>query len=227
MRSIRLPIEPTQAKAYKDPPPSDLVFVSAKIYTIFMGMVDVSIVISILSLIISITVGYMAYFRRGRLYFSVPSKIGIQKYSVEQLIICFPVVVVNSGVLSKTINRLHAEIVSIETADIDKYVLDAVFQWDHFPPGSNDLYESISPIIVPSRYNVKVPIGLISRDNVKTLSKGHYKFILYASIGPKLFKKPRLKEVLRFKFEGSYGALGRINNGIWEFYDSDHDDPNT
>ena len=43
-----------------------------------MEKVDVSIVISILSLIISLIVGYFAYFRRGKLYYSIPPKILIR-----------------------------------------------------------------------------------------------------------------------------------------------------
>jgi len=187
-----------------------------------MEKVDVSIVISILSLIISLIVGYFAYFRRGKLYYSIPPKILIRTEE-KYFIICCPIVATNSGVLPKTIDRLHAKIVSvyIPKTQPSKYIMDATFQWNHFPPGGNDI-EAISPIIVPASNSVNVPIGLVG--DAPCIVPGYYEFILYASIGPKLSKKHRLKEVLRFRFHGSY--LQPKKPDKWESLYSEHDDPN-
>jgi hypothetical protein len=142
----------------------------------------------------------------------------------KYFIICIPIVAINSGVLPKTIDRLHVKIVGvyIPKTQPSQYAIDATFQWNHFPPSVNDTYEAISPIIVPASNSVNVPIGLVG--NTPWILPGFYEFILYASIGPKLSKKHRLKEILRFRFHGSY--LQPKKPDKWESLYSEHDDPN-
>lgn len=193
-----------------------------------MIMNTISLICSIISLILSITVAYLAYFNRGRLHFTVPAKIGIKLYGNE-LILCFPIVITNTGVLSKVINRLMIQVTPFNNSN--KIIFEAVFNFDQYPPGNKTVYESFSPIVIPAKSVSKNYIGFVSRNNPdhQVLKNNRYKCILSASYKKLIFRKYRMKKKAEFKIEGSYAPP--IKNGkyatddIWHFLFSEHDDP--